>query len=234
MPGEDAKPAGSPSRRYTAFVGLAFVVLVVIATLNTLDDQRGGVLGIAEGDRGMPLPEFAVPNAVSGPLDKDANIAQDDCSTSENPCPSDAERTPACEIRAEGAIRVCDLFDRPLVLSFWFTKVADCVPTQDIVNRLSGRYRGRVNFLSVDVRDDPAEVRRIAAEHGWSIPVGYDRDGAVGDLYRVGGCPTVAFAYPGGILAFARIGTTDLSGPKLASDVKRLLRESHARTSQSR
>ena len=32
------------------------------------------------------------------------------------------------------------------------------------------------------------------------MPVGYDRDGAVSDLYRVGGCPTVAFAYPGGIL----------------------------------
>ena len=30
------------------------------------------------------------------------------------------------------------------------------------------------------------------------MPVGYDRDGAVASLYRVGGCPTFAYVYPGG------------------------------------
>ena len=92
------------------------------------------------------------------------------------------------------------------MLSFWFTRGADCLPTQDVVDRVASRYRGRVNFLSIDVRDDPSDVRRIVDERGWTIPVGYDRDGAVSDLYRVGGCPTVAFAYPGGILDFAKIG----------------------------
>ena len=86
------------------------------------------------------------------------------------------------------------------MISFWFTRGADCLPTQDVVDRVASRYRGRVNFLSIDVRDDPADVRRIVDERGWRIPVGYDRDGAISDLYLVGGCPTVAFAYPGGIL----------------------------------
>jgi hypothetical protein len=185
----------------------------------------------------MPLPEFAIPNALTGPLDKDANIAQDDCSTSENPCPESATRTPACEIGVKGAIRVCDLFDRPLVLSFWFTKgvpTPDCLPTQDALNRVAGSYRGRVNFLSIDVRDDPSKVREIVAERRWRIPVGYDRDGAVSDLYRVGGCPTLAFAYPGGILAFASAGTAELSQARIAGDVRRLLRLSSSRVRESR
>jgi hypothetical protein len=182
----------------------------------------------------MPLPEFAVPNAVTGPLNKDANIFQDNCSTSQNPCPKSAGRTPACRIPAKGAIRVCDLFDRPLVLSFWFTRGANCLPTQDIVDRVAAGYRGRVNFLSIDIRDDPASVRKIVAERRWRIPVGYDRDGAVSDLYRVGGCPTVAFAYPGGILAFAKVGSDDLSQPQLTADVQRLLRESRKRATESR
>ena len=38
------------------------------------------------------------------------------------------------------------------------------------------------------------------------MPVGYDRDGAVSNIYRVGGCPTFVFAYPGGILERASIG----------------------------
>jgi thiol-disulfide isomerase/thioredoxin len=232
---EPAKPDGAkPGRRYSTFVGLAFLVLVVVATLNTLRTEGGGILGTGSDERGMPLPEFAVPNARTGPLDKDANVAQDDCSTSQNPCPSSARRTPACEIDVKGAIRVCDLFDRPLVLSFWFTRGATCLPTQDAVDRVASRYRGRVNFLSIDVRDDPASVRSIVEERGWTLPVGYDRDGAVSDLYRVGGCPTVAFAYPGGILDFAKIDAAELTEPKLTADVRRLVRESRNRARQDR
>ena len=233
MPAEQ-RPSPRPGRRYSTFVGVAFLVLIVVATLNTIRTPGGGTLGASEDERGMALPEFAVPNARTGPLDKDANVYQDDCSTSENPCPSGAGRTPACEIPRPGAIRVCDLFDRPLVISFWFTRGADCLPTQDAVDRVASRYRGLVNFLSIDVRDDPADVRRIARERGWSIPVGYDRDGAVSDLYRVGGCPTVAFAYPGGILDFARIGVDQLSPPRLGGDVRRLLRQSRERAGEDR
>jgi thiol-disulfide isomerase/thioredoxin len=179
-----------------------------------------------------------VPDARTGPLDRDANIAQDDCATSQNPCPSDARRPSACQIPRRGAIRVCDLFDRPLVLSFWFTRGADCLPAQDVVDSVAARYRGRVSFLSIDIRDDPADVHRITEERGWRIPVGYDRDGAVSDLYRVGGCPTVAFAYPGGILAFAKIGSDypddQLSRASLTGDVERLLRESRRRAREAR
>src|SRR5207244_5917879 len=99
----------SPSRRYSTFVGIAFLVLIAIATLNTIRTGSGGTLGVGEGDRGMPLPEFAVPNAVTGPLNKDANIFQDNCSTSQNPCPKSAGRTPACRIPAKEAIRACAL-----------------------------------------------------------------------------------------------------------------------------
>jgi thiol-disulfide isomerase/thioredoxin len=238
MPAEQPPPrpdrgtVPSPGRRYSTLVGIAFLALIVVVTVNTIGTQGPGTLGVSKSESGMPLPEFAVPNARTGPLDKDANIFQDDCSTSENPCPSDARRTPACDIQAPGAIRVCDLFDRPLVLSFWFTKGANCLPTQDVIDRVAAGYRGRVNFLSIDVRDDPSAVHDIVAARGWKIPVGYDRDGAVSNLYRVGVCPTVAFAYPGGILAFAKIG--ELSVPILAKDIQRLLRRSRERASEAR
>jgi thiol-disulfide isomerase/thioredoxin len=239
------QPSKGPGRRYSTFVGIAFLVLIGVATLNTIRTQSGGTLGVSAGDRGMPLAEFAVPDARTGALDLDANIAQDDCSTSQNPCPADARRPSACQIPRRGAIRICDFFDRPLVLSFWFTRGADCLPTQDALDDLAADYRGRVNFLSVNVRDDPADVRSIAKERGWSLPVGYDRDGAVSDLYRVGGCPTVAFAYPGGILASAKAGIEELSRPGIddeasglragiEADVRTLLRESQARAREDR
>ncbi|HEY8083872.1 MAG TPA: TlpA disulfide reductase family protein [Solirubrobacterales bacterium] len=191
--------------RYTIVVGLLFAAVIAIAVFNGIGDDNGGTLGLDEKPDRWALPEFAVP-AAAGKLEGDANIAQDDCATSQLPCPESAQRDPACRIDTPGAIRVCDFFDRPLVLSFWFSRGGTCVSQQDAVERAYARYRGQVNFLSVDVRDDRDTVRDLVREHGWTMPVGYDRDGAVGSLYRVGGCPTFAYVYPGGTLQSASSG----------------------------
>jgi len=111
------------------------------------------------------------------------------------------------------------------VLSFWFTKGGDCVGQQDIVDAAYRRYRGRVNFLSIDVRDDRETVRDLIRERGWKMPVGYDHDGAVAALYRIGGCPTFAFAYPGGTLESASI---KLTAAQLDAQVRKLLAATRA------
>jgi hypothetical protein len=206
-------------------VGLAFLVLIAIAALNTFGDEEGGVLG-TEPTRGQPVAQFAVPD-IRGDLDGDANVAQDDCETAENPCPRDERRTPACEVDLEGAIRVCDLFDRPLVISAWFTRGADCLPTGDAVDRVAREYRGRVNFLSLNSGDDRAEVERIVAERGWTLPVGWDRDGTASTVLGIGACPTLLFSFPGGILQTVNIG--ELGEEEIARRVERLVRESRDR-----
>lgn len=212
--------------RYSLIVGLFFLALVLIASIHTLGG--GGdedILGLDRQVRHWALPEFAVP-AGAGSLEGDANVAQDDCESSALPCPADARRTPACRIDTPGAIRVCDLFDRPLVISFWFTKGGDCSGQQSVVSRVYSRYRGRVNFLSLDVRDDRDTVRSLIREGGWKMPVGYDRDGAVASLYRVGVCPTFAYVYPGGTLESAGIG--ELTFAQLSARVRGLLNATRA------
>ncbi len=244
MPPEEGPPRGErtrprrlgptprPSRRYSIAVGVAFLALVGFAALNTIRTNEPGILG-AGGDRGMALAQFAVPEA-RGPVVGDANVAQDDCSSSEIPCPADQRRTPACEVRGRHIIRICDLFDRPLVISFWFTRGGDCLPTQDVVDRVARRFRGRVNFLSINVRDDRDTVRGTIEEHGWTIPVGVDADGAVSNIYRVGVCPTVAFAYPGGTLMGAKVGANELDRASLVADVEHLIRSSRRRAQADR
>lgn len=209
--------------RYSIVVGLIFVALIAVALLGDVGGDSG-TLGLDEQPPRWPLPEFAVPSAL-GDLEGDANVAQDDCDTSRLPCPAGSRREPACRVRTPGAIRVCDLFDRPAVISFWFSRGGSCVSQQDIVDRVSARYRGRVHFLSLNVRDDPATVRDLVRRRGWRMPVGYDRDGAVAGLYRVGGCPTFAYVYPGGTLQGAGIG--ELGEDELSARVGRLLRASH-------
>ena len=205
--------------RYTILVGLVFLAVIVVAVVSKIGEGGEGILGLEHRPERWPLPEFAVPDAA-GHLEGDANVAQDDCSTSQLPCPEGARRTPACRISVPGAIRVCDLFERPSLISFWFTKGgSDCVTEQDAVDRAYRRYGGRVRFLSVDIRDDRDTVRDLIRERHWRMPVGYDRDGAVASLYRVGGCPTFAYVYPGGTLQSASSGvlTTAQLGRRLDS-----------------
>ena len=231
--GQNNAPAKKASSRYSLFVGIAFIVLIVIATANTLSTRDDGILGASVTETGEPLPQFAVPELL-GETEGDANVFQDDCETGSNPCPADDRRTPACQVDLPEVIRVCDLFDKPLVISFWFTGGADCLPTQDLVDEVAARFADRVNFLSINVRDDRDKARGIVTDRGWRIPVGWDADGAVSNLYRVGGCPTVAFAYSGGLLSEARIGTDRLTEQRLVADVERLVRESDQRAEESR
>jgi hypothetical protein len=211
--------------RYSLAAGLIFAAVIVVAVVHTVEGKDEGTLGLDRLEARWPLPEFAVPDAA-GPLEGDANVAQDDCAGSGTPCPPSERRAAACRVHVRGALRVCDLFDRPLVISFWFSRGGNCVGQQDVVSRVYERYRERVNFLSIDVRDDRGTVRRLIRERGWRMPVGYDRDGAVGALYRVGGCPTFAYAYPGGTLQGASIG--ELTVPQLEAHVEALQRATSA------
>lgn len=222
-------PSPKPGGRYSLVVGLAFLVLVLVAFVNTITTRDAGTLGLDANETDLPLPEFAVPVAQSS-LEGDANIAQDDCETSQLPCPADKQRTPACDIRLQHVIRVCDLFDRPLLISFWFTRGGDCEAQQDVVSAVYQRFRGRVNFLSLNVRDERGTVQDLIRERGWKMPVGVDRDGAVANIYRVGGCPLFVFAYPGGLLQKALIG--DTTAPVLAGNVEDLLRASARRAAE--
>jgi hypothetical protein len=207
--------------RYSIAVGLIFLALIAVATIHTLTGHGGeDTLGLDKQPPRWPLPEFAVP-AASGHLEGDANVYQDDCGSASLPCSEQPPRVPACQITTHGAIRVCDLFDRPLVISFWFGTENRCERQQGVVSAVAERYRGRVNFLSLDVLDSRESVGELVREQGWKMPVGFDRDGAVAALYRIALCPTFAYAYPGGTLQSASIGELGVGG--LSQHVEELL-----------
>lgn len=212
--------------RYSLIVGLIFAAVILIAVINTLGDKDEGILGLDKVESRWALPEFAVPRA-NGSLEGDANLAQDDCETSQTPCPASAQRQPACRITTSGALRICDFFERPLVISFWFSRGGrNCSEQQDVVDQVYRRYGGLVNFFSLDIRDDRDTVRDLIERNDWEMPVGYDHDGAVAGLYRVGGCPTFAYVYPGGTLWDATVG--ELTARQLETHIDGLLRATRA------
>lgn len=196
-----------PQNRYSMLVGVVFVVVALIALVNTVTSRDTGTLGLGSEEIGEPLAPFAVAE-VRSDLEGDANIDPDE----------------ACDVDLPGALRLCDFAGRPLLISFWFTRGGDCTAQQDVVSAVSERFSDRIGVLSINVRDDRDHVAELAHDRNWRMPVGHDRDGALSNLYRVGGCPTFVFARPGLLLHEAVIGELDVS--EMTQRVRDLLRAS--------
>lgn len=206
-------PSGrEPTVRYSprvtvlgSLLALLLVAAAAFAVYSFFRNTESGTVGIGSVLIGEKMPPFAVPLATSE-LDGDANV--------------DPAR--ACSVAGDDVLRICDYFGRPLVISFWFLRGGEgCIDDQDVFDRVMGRFSGRVGAVSINVRDDRDRVRSLIDEHGWRVPVGYDRDGAVSNLYRVGGCPTFLFVRPDGVLERAEIGET--TDAELSAQVRSLL-----------
>jgi peroxiredoxin len=207
-PEEQQAPPRRAARPYSIVVGVIFLAVIVFAGVNSLNTDP---IGLEQGAR---LPKFAAPSAT-GHIDKDARIKDDPCS-----------------VPRREAIRICDFFDRPLVLVAWFTKGCDTCPRQlDTVEAVRRRFR-EVGFVGLDIKDSLENAGKEVREHGWEFPMALDRDGAVSGLYGVVVGPTLFFAYPGGVLRIKKLG--ELDEAELAREVEALVRASRERAASRR
>jgi thiol-disulfide isomerase/thioredoxin len=118
-------------------------------------------------------------------------------------------------------IRICDYFDRPLVIVAWFRRgCGSCESQLDTVERVRKRFPG-VGFIGLDVRSSVKNAAGDVRKNGWRFPMAVDRDGAVGNVYHVIVGPTTIFAYPGGIVMDTRLG--ELDERELVQRVRRLI-----------
>jgi thiol-disulfide isomerase/thioredoxin len=207
------------ARPYTIVVGIVFLVVLIVAGINVGRNSQQGVVGLSEGD---PLPRFAAP-AATGNLDGDANINQDDTGG------DGKHRTAACQVEGPPTqvVRICDFFDKPLVLVAWFSRgCGTCRKQLDTVEKVRKQFPD-VGFVGLDVGESREDSERRVRDNGWTFPMAVDRDGAVSNLYRVGVGPLTFFAYPGGISMDTRAG--ELDERELATRVRRLIRASERR-----
>jgi peroxiredoxin len=198
-------PAPISTRRYGWAVGILALALVIGFVLYTLSSHKSGTEGVPAGG---PLHLFAAPLAAST-LNGDANL------------------NPPCALARHDhrALNVCLLVKRrPLVLGFFVTNSAQCEREVDTMQSLSAR-RGlrRVQFAAVAVNGSHAATAKAVRRHGWTIPVAYDADGAVGGLYGISACPLLELVDRGGTVAQRLIGEHWLNRGALAARVRALL-----------
>jgi hypothetical protein len=210
---EPVKPPQPPraTNKYAWAVGILFVmVLSVILFVETLPNSGDALFGPKLGTQ---LKDFAAPS-VRSDLEGDANVCQSE------PCPKQAGKAPACSLDSDSVVNVCRLRRRPLVLTFVFDRGADCYPQVDRTERVLKKIDG-VQFATVFfTRKERSEVRNLVQARGWTQPVGIDQDGAVANLYGVGGCPTTIFARAGGKVAAVDLG--NLTEDQLLAKARRI------------
>jgi len=198
-------PAPISTRRYGWAVGILALALVIGFVLYTLSSHKPGSEGVPAGGA---LHLFAAPLAAST-LNGDANL---------NPPCTVARHDPR-------ALNVCLLVKRaPLVLAFFVTNSSQCEREVDAMQSLAGR-RGlrRAQFAAVAVNGSHAATAKAVRTHGWTIPVAYDPDGAVGGLYGISACPLLELVDRGGTVAQRLIGEHWLNRGALAARVRALL-----------
>jgi hypothetical protein len=198
-----------PGRSYMWVVGVAGVIAIAVAGINSIGNAGGGSHGPQVG---KPLPRFAAPSAT-GSLKGDPNIKQ---SASDAGAPN---KTPACEVRLPGALRSCDYTSKPLVITFIVPGAADCESYLDRIQRLKGHYP-KVNFLAVVSGAGEDRVKTLVADRGWTFPVAVDRNLAVFNTYRISLCATSVFAYRGGIVRGTKVEAQRYSDGELNAAIR--------------
>jgi hypothetical protein len=186
-------PSARPGGRYGWVVGIAFILVVIVAGANALRNSGEGYQGVPAGEI---LPPFAAPLAVDGAQDKDVNLRKE----------RDAGKPAACEIRGPMIFNVCDArAEKPLVMTFVANARSDCEDQLDRVERVRRSFP-RVGFVGVISRRDLDEAQGMVRDRGWGFPVVQDRDAQLFNAYGIGDCPTTVFAHRGGKVRTSKRG----------------------------
>lgn len=203
-------PAVIDTRRYQRIIGLVGLTLVVVISVAFLSSHQAGTAGIPAG---QPLHYFAAPLATS-------NLN------------GDADMRPPCTLAKHDprALNICLISKHyPLVLAFFVTGSGGCEAQVNALQKVSEEFAGRpVRFAAIAVRTSHRDAASAVRSHHWTIPVAYDRDGAVGEAYGVEVCPIVELADRGGRVQQRLIGEHWNDPGILADRVRALL--SHSKT----
>ena len=106
-------------------------------------------------------------------------------------------------------VKFSDYAGKPIVLNFWAHWCGPCQMEMPEFNAAYERLGGEVTFLMVHEGADVESGKEKVTEGGYSFPVVFDTDGAVGAVYGITAYPTTFFVDAQGNLQAYYMGAMD-------------------------
>ena len=132
-----------------------------------------------------------------------------------------------------GELRLSDFHGRAVVLNFWATWCAPCrkeIP--QLVDAYDRYEAGGLIVIGLNLQEGKSIVGSYAEDFGMNFPIAIDRDGEVGDEYRLLGLPTTFFIDREGIIRSIftgpfqeKAGDTEVRGAIEGSELEKRIAE---------
>jgi hypothetical protein len=199
------------TRPYRWAIGIFGVAIVIVISIVEFATHGAASAGVKPGHR---LIYFAAPVATST-LVGDVNLSK--------PC--------SLGYFGSRAVNTCLLVRRgPVVLDFFVPGVSDCERSVDLVQSLSDRFSSAdVQFAAIAASSSKTAALKAVRSHHWTVPVAYDRDGALAQLYGVELCPMLELAYRGGVVKSLLFGNQWNRPAALTAKVRALITAQRSR-----
>lgn len=107
--------------------------------------------------------------------------------------------------------RVSRPLEAPLVINFWASWCEPCLLEMPAHDAFYRRYGDRVGYVAINEREPAVRIREHLEQEaakgiGFAFPILLDRDGSVGEAFRLGGMPETWFIDAQGVARFHWLG----------------------------
>lgn len=97
------------------------------------------------------------------------------------------------ELLNGGSFSLAQVRGQPVIVNFWASWCIPCEDEAQVLQATSVQYRGRVQFVGVDVQDSEPDAQRFLSRFGVNYPNGRDRNGSISIDYGMAGVPETYF-----------------------------------------
>ena len=138
--------------------------------------------------------------------------------------PPTAERDPSDRaLLADGRVQTEELLGTPTLINIWASWCVPCKQEAPVLEEAAARYRGRVRFLGINVRDANQEARAFLRRYHATYANLDDPDDTVWSRFQATGVPESFLTNAAGQITLHEIGpfTPESLGRALATVVRR-------------
>jgi len=94
----------------------------------------------------------------------------------------------------------------PVVFSFWATYCQYCPMEMTHLQKYAARYKGKIQFYTVNSHDDAAMIQRYQSAHGFLLPTLFDSTHDVAAKYGVDSLPSLFIVDKSGRVRYVQSG----------------------------